>query len=58
VFIADPPTNRWITFRFPLAEQEISLRHRTRTIRTRMRGDAVDAMEKFGADLTFFDPLD
>jgi hypothetical protein len=57
-FIAEPPINRWLTFRFPLAEQEISLRHRTRTIRTRMRGDAVDAMENFGADLTFFDPLD
>lgn len=57
-FIAEPPTSRWITFRFPLAVQEISLRHRTRTIRTRMRGDAVDAMEDFGADLTFFDPLD
>jgi len=57
-FIAEPPTNRWLTFRFPLVVQEISLRHRTRTIRTRMRGDAVDAMENFGADLTFFDPLD
>jgi hypothetical protein len=57
-FIAEPPVNRWLTFRFPLAAQDISLRHRTRTIRTRMRGDVVDAMENFGADLTFFDSLE
>ena len=57
-FIAEPPVNRWINLRFPLAELDIALRHRTRTIRARMRGDVVDAMENFDADLTFFDPLD
>ena len=58
VLIAEPPTDRWITFEFPLVDQEIVLRHRTRQIGTRLRGDAVAAMESFGADLTFFDPLD
>ena len=57
-FIAEPPANRPITFAFPLAEQEITLNHRTRDIRVRLRGDAVAAMQNFGADLTFFDPLD
>jgi hypothetical protein len=58
VFIAEPPVDKWITFQFPLVEHSVELRHRTRTIRTRMRGDSVAAMENFGADLTFFDPLD
>ena len=57
-FIAEPPVDKWITFQIPLVEHSTELRHRTRTIRTRMRGDAIAAMESFGADLTFFDPLD
>ncbi len=55
--IAEPPVNRPIKIEFPLAVQEIALKHQARTIRTRLRGDAVEAMENFGADLTFFDPL-
>ena len=31
--------------------------HRKRTIRTRLHGDQVLAMENFGADFTFFTPL-
>ena len=42
---------------FTPREAEIALEHRTRTIRTRLRGDAVAAMDNFGAPLTFFDPL-
>lgn len=57
-FIAKPPVNRPITFTFPLSEQELTLNHRTRDIRVRLRGDAVSAMQNFGADLTFFAPLD
>jgi len=57
-FIADPSVDKWITFQFPLVEHSVELRHRTRTIKTRMRGDSVAAMESFDADLTFFDPLD
>jgi hypothetical protein len=58
LFISRPPLNRTLTFDFPLAEGELVLEHRTRSIRVRMRGDAVVCMDNFGADLTFFDPLD
>lgn len=54
LFIAQPPINRVLTIDFPLPEQEIVLKHRTREIRTRLRGDEVVAMENFGAPLTFF----
>jgi len=57
LFVAHPPVNREIVIEFPLAEEEITLVHQEREIRTRMRGDAVAAMENFGADLTFFDPF-
>ncbi len=56
--IADPPINQALSIAFPLPEEEIVLAHRTRQIRTRLRGDAVLAMDNFGADLTFFDPID
>ena len=52
-----PPVNHPIVIRFPLSEREITLKHSTRDIRVRLRGDAVDAMENFGVELTFFDPL-
>lgn len=55
--IARPPVDRWVTLSFPLAEREITLAHRTRRIRTRLRGDQAVAMDDFGADLTFFEPL-
>ena len=58
LFISRPPLNRTLTFDFPLAGEELVLEHRTRSIRVRMRGDAVVCMDNFGADLTFFDPLD
>ncbi len=38
--------------------RDTTLNHRTRDIRTRMRGDEVVAMDNFGADLTFFDPYE
>jgi DUF1680 family protein len=59
LFIAEPPP--WqqsaITIEFPLPQQDIVLRYKTRRIRARLRGDAVQQMENFGQDLTFFDPL-
>ena len=58
VLIPRPPLNRWIGIGFPLVEQEITLKHRTREIRVRLRGDEVTAMDNFGADWTFFDPID
>jgi len=57
IFIADPPVGEAITIRFPLKEREITLKHRTRDIRVRLRGDEVTAMDNFGTDFTFFDPL-
>ena len=57
LLIAEPPVGQGIDIRFPLAEREIVLHHRTRDIRVRLRGDAVAAMENHGADLTYFEPL-
>ena len=56
-FFPQPPVNWPIGFRFPLSGREITLKHTTRDIRVRLRGDTVAAMEDFGADLTFFDSL-
>ena len=53
-----PQVNRTISLEFPRSPQEVTLNHRTREIRARLRGDEVVAMDNFGADLTFFDPLD
>ncbi len=59
LFVPDPPpAERPLVIRFPLAEQELTLRHRTRDIRVRLRGDEVVAMDSFGMDLTFFEPMD
>ncbi len=57
LFVAEPPLNRPITIAFELPTEEIVLAHRTREIKARLRGDEVAAMESFGADLTFFEPL-
>ena len=57
LFLARPPVNRPLTLDFPLTSDEIALKHRTRTIRARLRGDEVIAMDNFGADLTFFPPI-
>ena len=57
LFVAEPPLNRPLTIAYELATEEIVLEHRTREIRARLRGDEVAAMQNFGADLTFFDPL-
>ena len=58
LILAEPPVNRPISLEFPLTSQQIVLDHRTRRIRARLRGDEAVAMDNFGADLTFFDPLD
>jgi hypothetical protein len=55
LFFAQPPVGSSIELAFPLAEQELVLKHPGRDIRVRLRGDAVAAMDDFGADLTFFD---
>ena len=47
-----------IELEFELPERDVVLRHRTREIPVRLRGDEVVAMGNFGADLTYFPPLD
>ena len=58
LFFARPPVGQPLTLGFALPSEEIVLKHRTRQIRTRLRGDQVTAMEHFGADLTYFDPIE
>jgi hypothetical protein len=58
LFVASPAVGKPITIRFPLKEQEITLSGSVHVnpIKVKMRGDAVVAMENFGADLIFFEP--
>ena len=58
LFIENLPVGAPLTIAFPLPESELVLRHRTRDIRVRLRGDQAVAMDNFGADWTFFDPID
>ncbi|HCG01709.1 MAG TPA: hypothetical protein DEV93_14345 [Chloroflexi bacterium] len=46
-----------LSITFPLTSRDVTLTWRDRKIRCRLRGDEVIAMESFGTDLTFFDPL-
>ncbi|MDE2902938.1 MAG: hypothetical protein OXP73_07895 [Chloroflexota bacterium] len=57
LLLSDPPVGRRLTFSLRLAAGELLLRHRTRDIRVRLLGDQVTAVENFGQDLTFFDPI-
>ena len=59
LFIAEPPPcgGGAFTLEFPLAQEEIILRYKTRQIRALLVGDQVRQMENFGQNLTFFDPL-
>jgi hypothetical protein len=58
MLFSTPPINRAIIIEPPLAEQEIRLKNPAGTIRVRLEGDRVTAMDNFGADLTFFDSID
>ena len=58
LFFASPLIGRRISLEFPMAGQEITLGNPAGEIRARLRGDEVEAMDGFGADLTFFDPID
>ena len=53
-----PTPNQAITLHAKLPTRELVLKHRTRDIRVRLRGAAVEAMDSFGTDFTYFDPLD
>jgi len=60
LFFAHPPIGASIRIDFPLKDHGLTLSQRLhlRPIRVRMRGDAVVAMENFGAELTFFEPYE
>ena len=58
LLIAEPPLNTPIELTFKLPVEQIALKHKTRDIHVRLRGDEVLAMDNFGADLTFFEPID
>lgn len=58
LFVAEQPVGVPMRLRYDLIVRKIVLKHRTRDIRVRLRGDAVEAMDNFGADLTFFDSMD
>ena len=57
LMIPSPLLNHPIGIEFRLAEREIVLEHRKRQIGVQLRGDSVAGMDNFGADLTFFDPI-
>ncbi len=54
VFVYNLAVGERLDLPVAIAEREIVLRHRSRDIRVRLHGDAVKAMENFGADLTYF----
>jgi hypothetical protein len=54
LFVRDLPVGQKLELPYELASRELVLRHRTRDIRVQLRGDSVEAMENFGADLTYF----
>ena len=58
LFFARPPVGASIRVEFALQGQELTLSERLhiQSIRVRLRGDAVVAMEDLGAELTFFEP--
>ena len=57
VLVAAPPVGKRLTVEIDLPESDLLLPHRTRDIRVRLRGDEVVAMDTFGQELTFFDPI-
>ena len=57
LFIPQPSVGIPIILNYGLPTREMVLSHRTRDIRVQLEGDTVVAMDNFGADLTFFDPI-
>ena len=60
LFFSEIHAGKPVQVRFPLVNTEMILREdlHTHPIRVKMRGDAVEAMDNYGADLTFFDPYE
>jgi len=57
ILIAKPALEEPVQVSYPVSESEIVLHHRTREIRARLQGDTVVSMDNFGAELTFFPPI-
>ena len=59
LFFPQPRVGAPIRISFPLASRDLTLSGsiHVRPIRVRLRGDAVEAMDDFGCDLTFFDRI-
>ena len=58
LFIPDLPIGHKLELPYDLSTSDLLLHHRSRDVRVQLRGDSVEAMDNFGADLTFFDPLE
>ncbi len=54
----DPTPNHAVVLHAELPTRDLLLHHRTRDIRVRLRGDAVEAMDSFGTDFAYFKALD
>lgn len=54
LFVPQPRADVPVRIVFALEEREIALRHHTSSLRTRLRGDSVAAMENEGMPETFF----
>jgi hypothetical protein len=59
LFIAQPPVGQPFRVLYPLPETTLTLSSRVHAhpIRVQLRGDRPVAMDNYGADLTYFDPL-
>ena len=59
LFLAQPPVGSTLCLRFPLPETTLTLSQRVHPhpIRLRLCGDSPLAMDNFGADYTFFEPI-
>jgi hypothetical protein len=56
LLIATSPVGQRLRFALDLPARKLVLRHRTRDIRVRLRGDEVTGMDGYGQDVTFFEP--
>lgn|GEM_PF-5196402 len=59
LFLAQPPVGVPIRLLYPMPETTLTLSARVHAhpIRVQLRGDRPLAMDNYGTDLTFFDPL-
>ena len=58
LLIANAPIGTPLNLRLDPSPSNLLLRHCTRSIRVRLRGDQVVAMDDFGQDLTFFEGIE